>query len=168
MPIRRAILDDAERQALMKHLQKHAIYPFRMPFNKTVSSTFFASSGTLVKYGTIKWTPDNHLGIVSIAANFLITPNTSVANYGLAVSYSSVYSDADIGTSKLEEAQQIYELKAQGGSICDFQVFYPLTWYVEANTPIYVHLFADSARVTAGTDIMSGQVIFGTLLTGSK
>lgn len=171
MPMTRPALSAPEEKALFAHLQKHKIYPFRYRFRQLIDATQFATAdGAIGSYRTYTFTPDVHLGIVSIAANFIITPNTTVGTYALAVSYANTFSLQDGGnlTKPDDEATVIYELKSNGGAINDFQVYYPLNIYVEANKPIYFHLWADAATVTAGTSTMSGHVVFGSLLTGQK
>ncbi len=171
MPITKPTLSEEEKRLLLEHLLKHKIYPYRYRINKTLENANFASTDAsgLVRYTTFTFRPKATVGIVSIATNFIVTPNTVVDTFGVAISYSSVFTLAD-NVDPLqpdEEAKQIYEVKSQGGAINDFQVFYPLNWYVEAGTPIYMHFFVGTGAISASNK-MIGHVILGALEAGAQ
>jgi len=168
MPVRTATISKVEQTQLLSHLSKHPIYPYTFRFRKTVNAANFPlPDGGLGSYFSFKWQPIVTLGVVSIATNYILTPNTTVDVFALAVSYKATYSIADVvGNTPADEASDIYELKANGGSINDFQVFYPLNWFVEKTQPLYVHVFAGAATVAAASAVMQGRITFGTLQGG--
>jgi len=168
MPVRTATISKVEQDQLLQHLSKHPIYPYTFRFRRTVDAANFPlADGGLGSYFSFKWQPIVTVGVVSIACNYILTPNTTVDVFALAVSYKPVYTIANAtGNTPADEANDIYELKANGGSINDFQVFYPLNWFVEKTQPLYVHVFAGAATVAAGTATMQGRITFGTLQGG--
>ena len=172
MPVSKAVLNEAERIALLSHLQKHKIYPFRYRFSKTINAANFptaAVGGTAGSYFTLTFQPKEILGIITLSNAFIITPNTTVDTFSIAVSYKKTWAwgDNTVATVPDDEGSEIYSLLSNGGAINDFQVFYPTTYYMERNTPIYIHVFAGATTVAAGTSTMTGAVIIGTLPTGA-
>jgi hypothetical protein len=171
VPITRSTFNTEEMQRLKLHLEKHKVYPFQYRFRKVInSSNFGTADGSIGSYFTLTFTPNVHLGIVSMATNFVVTPNTSVGIFMLAASYRSTVTLADntaTGTPD-DEANEIYRLMSNGGAINDFQVFYPLNWYLEAGKPFYLHVYADATTVAANNTTITGHFILGTLLTGIR
>lgn len=178
-------ISDEERKKLWLHLQKHKIYPFRFPFDRGFNFIDFPNAdlsvgtGIAGRYFTFEFRPDNYLGIVSIATNFIIVDLNTVTEpppvYSLFVSYNKVIStqDALSLTKPQDEGNVIYQLSASGGAINDFQVFYPLNWYVESNKPIFMHVWASTSGgnenfTSPEKGRMKGHFILGTLLTGIK
>jgi len=171
MGISRNLLSDEENKKLYSHLNKHKIYPFAYRFRKLISATAFTTAdGALGSYFTLTFTPTQQLGIISLATNYIILPNTSIGAFSMLVSYRPVITMSNntaLGTPD-DESNEIYELKSNGGAINDFQVFFPLTWYVETGKSLYIHFWADAATVTAGTATVVGRIILGTMLTNLK
>lgn len=164
-------LSREETQKLYDHLRKHKIYPYQFRFRKLINAANFPNvDGALGSYFTLAFTPANYLGVVSLATNFIITPNTTIGEFCLAISYSNVLTLADNGAPTVPdgEGQVIYQLKSNGGAINDFQVFYPLNWFVEARKPLYIHFWADAATVAAAAATVSGHCIPGTLVTNQQ
>jgi len=58
-------------------------------------------------------------------------------------------------------------LISNGGAINDFQVFYPLGWYVEAGTPLYIHVFVGQTALGGG-GTMIGRVAIGGMPLGRQ
>lgn len=168
MPVRTATISKVEQDQLLQHLSKHPIYPYSFRFRKTTNvASFPHADGALGNYFSFMWQPKVTLGVVSLAVNYILTPNTTVDVFVVAVSYKPSYSIADAtGNLPEDEGSEIYELKSNGGAINDFQVFYPLNWFVEKNQPLYVHVFAGITTITAATAVMQGHVTFGTLQGG--
>lgn len=171
MPITKAVLNKAEQEKLVQHALKHKDYPYKFIFNKTINNTNFnvASGGSGFRNFTLTFNVKEITPIISLATNFIITPNTTVGTFGIVVSYKSTISFADNASATVvdDEGGDIYQLLSNGGAINDFQVFYPLNWYLDRISKIYVHVFADTTTCTAGTSSILGQVIFGTLPTGA-
>lgn len=168
MPQTRPLLTDAEKKALATHLAKHKILPFQYRFRKTVAvAAFSTADGALGDYFTLEFTPDLYTGIVSIAAGFILTPNTTVGQFAIQASYKSTMTMADgtALTSPDSNGDVIYNLISNGGAINDFQVFFPLNWYIEAKKTMYFHVWADRTTITAATAVMSGHVTLGTMQT---
>jgi hypothetical protein len=117
----------------------------------------------------LSFTPKEITGIVSIATSFIITPNTAVDIFALVVSYKPTITFADNAVPTLpdDEAGDIYQLLSNGGAINDFQVFYPLNWYLERDKPIYMHVFAGALTVAGASTTITGHFILGTLPTGA-
>lgn len=168
MPITRNNLSDAERKELADHAKKYKVYPYRYRINRVVNATNFPTSETSgFKYYTRAFIAAEVLPIISIAASLILTPNTVVGTFGIVLSYNSVLSFVD-GTADTpdEEGTVIYQLLSNGGAINDFQVFYPTNWYMERNSKIYLHVFADATRVAAADTTAVGHVVLGTMPTG--
>ena len=160
---------EAELKALLDHLKKHTVYPYRCRRRKTMSAGNFATAdGSLGSYFTVTFTPESTIGIVSLACNIIITPNTAVGQFAVAVSYSSTFSLQDGSSSPDEENASIYTIETNGGAINDFQVFYPLNWYVTAGQSVYLHFWADAATITTGTAVMGAKVVLGAIRTGVR
>jgi hypothetical protein len=170
--ISRSVLNDKENQELLEHLKKHKVYPYKYKIKKTINSTNFINNDVPGGggYFTYAFTPQLYLGIVYLAANFIITPNTVVGTFALAISYASVFSFGDNAVSTLPdlEGTDTYMLLSNGGAINDFQVFFPLNWYLETNKTIYIHGWADSATILIASAVMQGQFTFGTLVTNRQ
>lgn len=169
MPISKADLTPAEKAALISHNRKHKVYPYPYIFRKTIDATHFTTAdGAIGSFFTMSFTAKEILPIVSMATSFIITPNTTVGLFALVVSYSPKVSMADqaLLTAPSDEGNKIYQLLSNGGAINDFQVFYPLDWYMERGSQIFMHVFADATTVAAGTSTITGQFILGTMPTG--
>ncbi len=163
MPISISRLSQAEQKELWQFLNKRKVYPAAWRFLGTINATNFPTTdGSNGSYRTDSYTPGADVGIVAVSANFIITPNTTVDTFALAVSYASTYS---LSSAQQVEGAEIYELKSNGGAINDFEVFFPLNWYVEAGKTIYMHWFAGATTVAAGTSTFQGKFIFHTLQT---
>jgi hypothetical protein len=168
MALRQPQISKEEQQLLLQHLRKHVIYPYREQFRLTTNSTNFPNqdgSGPAIGfYFTYTFQPVTTLGIVSLAAGFILTPNTTVDLFAMQVSYKPTMTMAN--QTAWSEADVIYQLMSNGGAINDFQVFYPLNWYVEKNQPIYVHVYAGTSTISAATAVMTGHITLGTLNGG--
>lgn len=168
MPVPTPQLSDVEQKLLYDHLRKHIVYPFGYRVNKVLSNANFGTveAAGLCRYTTLTFRPKRTVGVVAIMANFIITPNTVVDTFGFEISYSSTFSLADNANSTLpdEEAKSSYMLLSQGGAINDLQVFFPLNFLVEANSPLYIHLFVGTASISA-SNTMIGKIKLGTLRT---
>ncbi len=169
MPTTKAILSKDEQARLVQHVTKHKTYPFEYRWNRAINNTLFDLSVTGFRYFTLTFTTKEILPIISLATSFIVTPNTTVGAFGIVLSYKSVLSLADNVAAGVpdDEGGNIYQLLSNGGAINDFQVFYPLNWYMDRNSPMYIHVFADTTTATAGTSTMLGHVILGTLPTGA-
>lgn len=169
MPITKSNLSDQERLDLATHASKYKVYPYRYRINRTVNAANFtkADPSSTVKYYTRAFKANEVLPIISFATSLILTPNTSVGLFGLALSYNSVFDLSD-GTTDApdEEGTIIYQILSNGGAINDFQVFYPTDWYMERTTKIYLHVFADNTRVAAADTTAVGHVVLGTMPTG--
>ncbi len=170
MPTTKSNLTRDDQTGLVKHIQKNKNYPYDFPFRRTINGTVFNNAdGSIGSYFTKAFTAREILPIISISAVYIITPNTTVDIFCVAVSYNSVFSLADSTNDTLPggEGGVIYRLLSNGGAINDFQVFYPTDWYMERNSKIYVHVYAGATTVTAGTSTITGSIILGTLPTGA-
>ena len=170
MPTTKANLSEADRADLISHSQKYKVYPYRYRINKAINGTNFAkadASGT-VKYFTMQLTAGEILPVVSFATSLIITPNTAVDIFGIAISYNSSLSLADNVNANRpdEEGTVIYQLLSNGGAINDFQVFYPVDWYMERGSILYMHVFAGNTIVAAASASMVGHIVHGTMPTG--
>jgi hypothetical protein len=167
MATTRALLNQEEYEALRSHLRKHKLYPFSYSIRKLISAANFptADGGGIVKYFTLSFTPEQAMGVVSLATNLVITPETTFGIMGLQMSYKPTLSLADntVATSPNNEGNNAYNLILNGGAINDFQVFFPLNFYLESRQTIYIHVFANNAVVAAASSNMTGQIILGTL-----
>ncbi len=160
-------LSAVDEARLLLHLRKHKIYPYRYSFLKTTNAaTFDTADGALGSYLTFTLRPNNYTGVVSIATNMILSPNTTIGRYAITFSYNQVLTLADQAalTNFDTEAQEIYQLVTNGGAINDFQVFYPLNWFIEKGRPLFIHLWVDAATITAGTATIAGSIIVGTLI----
>ena len=167
--ISRALLNPQESKELLRHLEKHKVYPYKFRYKKAINNTLFdtADSGGGGRYFTLTWNPSYYTGIVYFGCNYIITPNTTVGTFAVAISYSSTFTLGD-NTSPTAidlEGTDAYMLLSNGAAINDFQVFFPLNWYLEKGRSIYVHVWADTTTCTAGTSTFQGQMTFGTLVT---
>lgn len=171
MPISKPMLSKEEQDRLVSHIMKHKTYPFMYRWAKTINNTNFdvASGGSGFRNFTLTFQVREKTPIHSIAANFIVTPNTTVGTFGIALSYKSTISFADNANAGIpdDEGSEVYMLLSNGGAINDFQVFYPLNFYMDRAFPLYVHVFADTTTCTAGTSTMVGRVILGTMPTGA-
>lgn len=176
MPMTKALLGQAARDELVRFSQEHKIYPYRYRINKKINATNFnkSAAGSIAgagtgSYFTLSFTPPEITPIIYIATSFIILPNTSVDVYSLVVSYNSVLSYADNANANQpdDEGSDTYQLLSNGGAINDFQVFYPVNWYVERKKPIYFHVFAGPTIVAADSSYMLGHFLIGTLPTGA-
>lgn len=176
MPISKAQLDDVQRKQLVAFSQAHKIYPYRYRFNKKINSTNFNKSaagaiqgGGTGSYFTLSFSPKEITPVIYIATAFIILPNTSVDVFALVVSYNPVLTFADNANAGRpdDEASDTYMLLSNGGAINDFQVFYPVNWYVERSKPLYMHVFAGPTIVTADSSYIVGHFILGTQPTGA-
>lgn len=166
MPTQKAILSREEYAALGSHLLKHKIYPYEIAeFSRAINGTNFATAdGSLGSYFTLTWTPQQKLGIVTVAANFIITDNSKVGTFAMMLSYKNTVSLQDkTGTPPINEGNRFYSLISNGGAINDLQNYFPLNFYVEAGQPIYLHVWGDNASVTAGTATITGSCVIGAL-----
>lgn len=167
MPTTRAILTQAEYESLRSHLKKHKIYPYSYAIRKAISAANFTltDGASVVKYFTYTFTPPEATGIVSLATNLVITPETTFGLLGLQLSYKSTLSLADnvSAVKPNDEGTEAYNIMVNGGAINDFQVFFPLNYYVESRQPIYIHVYADSTTVSAGTSTLTGRIILGAM-----
>lgn len=171
MPISKADLTQQEKNALISHSRKHKVYPYPFVFRKPlVAASFTTADGTIGSYFTMTFTAPEILPIVSIATSFIITPNTLVDIFALVVSYNPTMSMADGAalTRPTNEGSKMYQLLSNGGAINDFQVFYPLNWFMERGSKLYMHVYAGATTIAAATatNIMTGQFIIGTMPTG--
>ena len=161
----RALLTQTEYEALRSHLRKHKSYPYNFGISKNIDNTDFATTGvTGFRYFTLQFTPTVETGIVSLATNLVITPETTFGVMGIQMSYASTLTLADnsVATAPLNEGTVAYNLFVNGGAINDFQVFYPLNYYVRSRETMYIHVFADTTTCTAGSSDMRGQIVLGT------
>lgn len=171
MPLGRPQLDKGEQKQLVAHAQKHKNYPFQYRFNKTINASNFPTadaSGT-GSYFTLTYQPREIIPQIMVSANFIVTPAATVDIFAVVMSYKPSMSFADNANAAFpdDEAGPYYMLLSNGGAINDFQVFYPTNMFIERNTPVYIHVFAGATTVTAATSTIRGQVIIGTLPTGS-
>lgn len=170
MPITKSNLTQADKDALILHSRKHKVYPYPYQFERVINAANFpntASPVSLIKYFTMSFTAPEILPIISIAAGFILSPNTTVGIFGIVVSYKPTLSLADgSNTLPTDEGSVIYKLISNGGAINDFQVFYPTDWYLERLSKLYIHVFADNATVGAASTLIIGHTILGSLSTG--
>ncbi|HXT00362.1 MAG TPA: hypothetical protein VN915_06780 [Elusimicrobiota bacterium] len=177
-PISKACLSDQDKKDLVAFSEKHKIYPYRYRFNKLISTTAFNKTAAgpiqganpgLGSYFTLSFTPKEITPIIYIATSFIVLPNTSVDIFALVVSYNSTISFADNVNAGLpdDEAQDTYQLLSNGGAINDFQVFYPVNWFLERGRTIYMHVYAGPTVVAAASSYIVGHFILGTLPTGA-
>jgi hypothetical protein len=174
MPISKALLDDKARKELVSFSERHKIYPYRYRFNKKINATNFNKTaagaiqgGGTGSYFTLSFTPKEITPIIYIATAFIILPNTSVDIFALVVSYNQTLTMADNANAGRpdDEAADTYMLLSNGGAINDFQVFYPVNWFVERDKPIYMHVFAGPTVVAADNTYINGHFILGTMPT---
>jgi len=171
MPMTKSNLTQVEKNALITHSRKHKIYPQPFVFRKSiVAADFTIADGTIGSYFTMAFTAPEILPIVSFATSFIITPNTLVDIFAIVISYKSTMTMGD-GTSltkATDEGSKAYQLLSNGGAINDFQVFYPLNWYMERGSKLYMHVYAGKTTIDAAvaTNMMTGQIILGTMPTG--
>lgn len=161
----RALLNQAEIEALRLHLRKHKTYPYNYGISNNIDNTDFNIAGpTGYRYFTYEFTPQVETGIVSLATNLLITPETTFGQFGIQLSYGSTLTLAgnSVKTTPLNEGVVAYNLFTNGGAINDFQVFFPLDFFVRSRETVYIHVFADTTTCTAGTADIRGQIILGT------
>jgi hypothetical protein len=175
VPIRKATYNDLERKELISFSEKHAIYPQRFRFNKKINSTNFnktaagnIAAGSTGAYFTLTFTAKEITPIIYIASSFIILPNTTVDVFSLVASYNPVLTYADNVNAGLpdDEGADTYQLLSNGGAINDFQVFYPVNWFLNRGQSIYLHVFAGPTTVAADNAYMMGHFILGTLPTG--
>lgn len=171
MPISKADLTQAEKIALISHSRKHKVYPVPFVFRKPlVAASFGTADGAIGSYFTMAFTAPEITPIVSFATSFIITPNTLVDIFAIVISYKPTMSMADGAslTKPTDEGSKAYQLLSNGGAINDFQVFYPLNWYLERGSKLYMHVYAGATTIAAAlaTNVMTGQVILGTMPTG--
>jgi hypothetical protein len=171
MPITKSNLSQPEKKALIDHSRKHKLYPYLYQFRKPIiAANFGTADGAIGSYFTMEFTAPEILPIVSFATSFIITPNTIVDIFALVISYKPTMSMADAASvvKPTDEGNKTYQLLSNGGAINDFQVFYPLDWYMERGSKIYMHVYAGATTIAAATatNIMTGQVVLGTLPTG--
>lgn len=171
MPITKADLSQKQKNALIDHSRVHKVYPYPFIFRKSIiAANFTKADGTIGSYFTMTFTAKEILPIVSFATSFIITPNTVVDLFAIVISYKSTMSMADGAslTEPTDEGSKSYQLLSNGGAINDFQVFYPLNWYMERQSKIYMHVFAGKTTIDAAsaTNVITGQVILGTMPTG--
>ena len=169
MPVKLAALSKEEQTQLLTHLRKHPIYPVTFKCRQTTNGTNFPKvDGGIGQYRTYAYTPGVVEGVVSIAANYILTPNTTVDMFVLAVSYKPTFTMQDNGSvdTPQDQGSEIYQLLSNGGAINDFQVFYPLNWYLEKSQTIYMHLWVGASTITAASALMTGHVTLGVLSGG--
>lgn len=168
--IQKANLGPEDRKNLVEDLGKRKIYPITYKWNKLITAITFPNVdvGGVGNYFTMSFTPRELTGIISIAAGYIVTPNTNVDIFNVVCSYKSVLSMGDITNLNApnDEGGDIYQLLSNGASINDFQVFFPLNWYVARNQSFFIHVFAGAASLGGGTTIR-GRVTLGCLTTGS-
>lgn len=170
MPITKPQISKDEQLKLVAHMLKHKTYPYKFQWNRAINNTTFnVATGNGVRNFTLTFRVNEVTPIISLATNFVVTPNTTVGIFGITVSYKPLLSFADNASATVpdDEGGDIYQLISNGGAINDFQVFYPLNWYMDRTSQVYVHVFADTTTCTAGTSTMAGQIIFGTLPPGA-
>lgn len=161
----RSLLNQVEYDALRSHLRKHKAYPYNFGIAKNIDNTDFTrTTVTGFRYFTFQFTPQVETGIVSIATNLLITPETTFGQFGIQLSYGPDLTLADntVLTAPLNEGVVAYNLFVNGGAINDFQVFYPLNFLVRSKETLFIHVFADTTTCTAGTSDIRGQIVLGT------
>lgn len=162
----RALMTQPEMEAMRKHMLQHKGYPYNYGISKNIDNTDFSRTGvTGFRYFTYEFTPEVDTAIVSLATNLLITPETTFGQFGIQLSYGPDLTLADnlTLTKWLNEGTVAYNLFVNGGAINDFQVFYPLNYYVRSRQEkMFIHVFADTTTCTAGTSDMRGQIILGT------
>lgn len=167
MPTTKPLLSSAEKELLWRHLLKHKAYPYTFDIRQTTSAANFPTQdGAIGDYRTYTFTPPYALGIVGIATGFIITANSVTGLFAVVNSYRSTMSMAE-GPSQTvpNEGQQVYKNISNGGAINDFQVFFPLNIYVEANKPFYTHVWVDRTNITTGTAVLTGHITLWTLPT---
>lgn len=161
-------LSDEDEARLLLHLRKHKVYPYLYRFKKTINAGNFTRTDTPGggSFFTFTFRPDNYVGIVGIATNMILSPNTTIGRFAITISYDNNVNLGDNASLNAfdSEAQEIYQLVTNGGAINDFQVFYPLNWFVERGKPVFIHVWADSSTVATGTAILAGHIILGTLI----
>lgn len=160
----RALLNQPEIESLRSHLRKHKAYPYNFGVNQAINNTTFDSTVTGFRYFTLQFTPTVETGIVSLATNLLITPETTFGMLGIQLSYASTLTLAGntVLTAPLNEGNVCYNLFVNGGAINDFQVFFPLNYFLRSRETMFIHIFSDTTICTAGTSTMRGQIIVGT------
>lgn len=167
MSTTRPILNQKEYEELRTALLKHKLYPFKYRINKAITIGNFptADGSATARYFSFQFTPPQATGIVTLATNLIITPETTFDIFGIVASFAPALTLADNPSLTVpgDEANDWYELVLNGGAINDFQVFFPLNVFVEARQTIYFHVFAGNTTVTAATSTMRGQIILGTL-----
>lgn len=170
--ISHAELTDKENAALLAHLRKHKTYPYLFRLKKAITAGNFtkvdAPGGG--SYFTFEFRPNNYVGVISFATNLILSPNTTIGRFAITMSYNSVVNLGDnTSLTKFDtEAQEIYQLVTNGGAINDYQVTYPLNWFVERAKPLFIHIWADAATVAAGTATLAGHIILGTLIASQQ
>lgn len=168
MPTTRPILNQEEYELLRSHLRKHKVYPFSYRIKKTISVAggFATADGSAsFHYFTLKFTPTTDTGIISLASNLVITPSTTFGLFGIHLSYNDTLTLADQSdlTAPVNEGTTAYNLMVNGGAINDFQVFFPLNFYVESRKSVYLHVYADDTTIAAASSVMTGQIVLGTM-----
>lgn len=176
MPIGKANLSAQESVELVSFSEKHKIYPYRYRFNKLMNAANFpkAAAGAIAgagtgSYLTLSFTAKEITPIIYIATSYIILPNTTVDAFALVVSYNQTLSFADnanVGVPD-DEAADTYQLLSNGGAINDFQVFYPVNWFLNRGQSIYMHVFAGPTTIAAANAYVMGHFILGTLPTGA-
>jgi hypothetical protein len=176
MPISKSNINDAEKRELVSFSEKHKIYPFRYRFNKLMNAANFPKAaagnigaGATGSYFTLTFTAKEVTPIIYIATSYIILPNTTVDAFALVVSYNPTLSFADNVNALLpdDEASDTYQLLSNGGAINDFQVFYPVNWFLARGQSIYMHVFAGPTTITAANAYVMGHFILGTVPTGA-
>lgn len=163
----RALLTQVELDSLRSHLLKHKSYPYTYVINRGITAANFPStdaSSLALRYYTLQFTPTVDTGIVSLATGILIKPETTFGMFGLQMSYKDTLNWTDNPTlvKPANEGNGVYGLITNGGAINDFQVFFPLDYFVRANETMYIHVYADATTIAAATSTMIGGIILGT------
>lgn len=161
-------ISQAEQKEVQKFLEKHKTFPYSFGWSKTITTGNFATAdgSSTVKFFSQTFQPKQYLGVVAVACNYIITPNTVVDIFAVSITYGAT-AQYTLGTYTQIPGQDVYELKSNGGAINDFQVFYPLNWWMEPNSQIQIIVAAGVTTVTANSssNVFQGKVILHTIQT---
>lgn len=164
-----------EQERLWDHLRRSRSYPHRFAFSVVANTTTFdnAPANDPCRNARIKQIEFNsYVGLVALQINLLTLPVATSGIFGLAISYADTFRFVNTDGNTVapnvveEQGQVIYQLVSQGGSIADFEIFYPLNFLVEPSKKrLNIFLFSNT---TDGSITFDGHVLLHVMQTGVR
>ncbi len=167
MTVQLPSLSITQQNDLINDIQTNSLFPITFQVNRLMTNPLFptADSGGGGSYVTLTWTPTVSIAIAAITGSLFQIPAATRQVAQVSLLNTMTLGDQNPLTLPFDSGNVIYRGSFNNDALNGYTLLLPSTYYVQANVPINVFFWVETAGIGTGNTYV-GAVILHTIQIG--